>query len=375
MKIMRQLFFIPLLLLSVSAAPTTQVVKFDLEPTKITAKLNEVSAKALFEELARQAGETLVTAPRTLFDDPPLRDARFSAEFDAQPYWSAMLEFCEQAKLTMQFEMSDPMNPDALHLHPYGNSGARPSSLDGPVLFVLEQLQRSSDVRYGSDPPLRRDQLRINAKILLEPKLRQRCTSGEVKITRAVDEAGNALTPIKLPPLPWRVMAQPTFLGIVLEYPQKACKTLKEISGEVELTVPKRVLRISMLAEQGAVDADVGENVMHIRVERRGAAVGSVALQLVREEESDEGWAATIDTFMSSMRIALETSKRTVVINQRSPILNVGRSLNIAPDHAENRIPIGGLPGDEKLVRVTVEWPLETQTHLAHFKFSDLPVP
>jgi hypothetical protein len=371
MKSMRAFTLIPLLLLSLAAAPTTQIVEFDREATKITAKLKDASARTLLEELARPTGEKFETMPRSLFDEPPLSEARFSAEFEAQPYWSAMLECCEQAKLSMSADSFNPANPGALRLSAAGNSAARPSFVDGPVLFVLGQVERSNQVLYGAKAPRGPDQIRISATMLLEPKLRQRCAIGAAKAIRAVDDAGNELAAIKLPGPPSRMggMWQPMFISVALEYPAKPGKRLKEVNGEVELTVPKRMLKAVIAIDQANTTMDVGENVLHIRLERGGTMVNAISLQLVREEESDEAWKSTLLTFLSTMRVALETNKRTLIANP-------GGSTNFASDHADKRLSFfGGWQSDEKLQRVTVEWPLETQTMAAKFKFVDLPMP
>src|SRR5690348_9269665 len=78
------------------AAPAAQIVTIDPAPTPVTARLKDVPAVRLFEELIRrsgvragmQSGKSITEGEfaEPLFDSATVSDAKFSAEFDRQPF-------------------------------------------------------------------------------------------------------------------------------------------------------------------------------------------------------------------------------------------------------------------------------------------------
>src|SRR4051794_9004968 len=75
------------------------IVKLDAAPSLITANVKNQSASSLFITLGEQSGGGIVAREESLWDDPSLAGANFSAEWDKTALWDALREACETTNL------------------------------------------------------------------------------------------------------------------------------------------------------------------------------------------------------------------------------------------------------------------------------------
>ena len=203
---------------------------------RVTLKLQNKSAKAVVEELARQSGYALQYGGG---DD----DRRYSFDLADVPFWEALDRVCNEIGL----QANPNGNDGGLHVY-QGNTYSPFTSYSGPFRFLATNVSMNRNVQLSGLPrsgaaASGNESLHLNLNVHAEPKA-PLIAVGQPTLTRAVDETGASLVP---PAVNTQTTHYRSYGGYYRSYyqsvnvslyrPNPSAARIREIRGTVPVTV------------------------------------------------------------------------------------------------------------------------------------------
>ncbi|MEO6436417.1 MAG: hypothetical protein ABIP55_11760, partial [Tepidisphaeraceae bacterium] len=361
------------------------IVKIEPGPTRVSGKINNVSAADLFFKLAQQANVGIVAHDGS-WDDPTLAGATFSAEWENQPLWDVINEACETTGLRPSIDASGSGLP---RINLQRGPAKTPVAVDGPVLIRPQRLGRTASISYA-DGKRQEDQVKLSLTVLLEPKLLKYAIVGPATIDKAEDENGKAIPPIARPPEDPRNMrfGEPSIA--LFTYPPKmgpakAGRKFAVVRGSVPLQIAKEIAIVTFndpFANPREMTAKIGPHTLILKKPTGDAKRGyNVNLRLERgdvakaaPDDNRPDPAADLHWAMASRPIG-RFGASIVMIGPKSETSQNGGSAGWDNKEAHTELHFSSRqPGDEPTA-LRVELPVSFSPAQAKFEFKDLPLP
>jgi hypothetical protein len=220
--------------------------------TRIRAKLEVATARAAAEsttveltgkhtlkhilaELARQTGNKIDHLDRM---PPELLDKKHEVTWRAMPFWTALDDICDMAKLTVYPYDQGP----GIALRPKPDLLLPRSDLAGyvgPLRLEATNLTLERDPRVVGNP-----QLRIGLEISWEPRLRPISIELPLEKISAVDDQNKRLESARKEGVATALIpngTKATELQVLLEAPPRTANILDLVKGKVRMLLPGRV--------------------------------------------------------------------------------------------------------------------------------------
>ncbi len=295
------------------------------------------------------------------------RERRVTLDVVDQPFWTAIEMVCEQTQLWplehqegLRFGWSGSATPR----FPRGDTAAHDVTGHAArveLTSINRHLSRSAELRAGDDGGVVAENinggsnLSAQLRLLIEPKLRVANQAAQVRITRAVDEAGNSLiarnrggrTGVQFGQSGWTAR-----VGLPLDaQAARESGRIAELSGTVSLeaAVEMRTLRLDLADAIASVVAAADEQIANAdpAVEAGDTALAASEVDFQVEEA---GWTLRVERIAvpaipAAMRRAMRRGDGSGSVPQVQLWLSIeGRNLaGIEQDWARRRAMIEGV--------------------------------
>jgi hypothetical protein len=339
------------------------------QPTRVTVELQNVPPKAVFDEIARQSGQTFATQPANLWEKNP--GPAIGVDLKDQPFWVAMKEACGKAGISLKYA-TDTAQPRVILARDNQDWTAYPTVASGPFLVSLIGLHRASTVDMRKPAEVQRA-FYAKFTVFCEPRFRLLRAPLLAKVEEAVDDKGHSLVPTKAPdPVMNFVTSWVYNLEAPLEYPKDSPGTriakLRASANFVAQTKSETIEIADPLSSPGASRSVAGRKVV-VKEVKRGPEEYEATIALVRDGLTPEQWENT--TFPGNALRLVDAEGKQVVAR--------GFGVGGKSDEStfvfkfEKEPPRGSRIG--KPVKLVWEIPTETREVPVTFEFKDLPLP
>ena len=160
-------------------------------PSLVTLEVKDAPAKQVFEDVARQAGVRLPTAPPDLFSTVQVPNVTLDAQ--REPFWTVMKRLGSLTGVAPLPSGDEPY--PRMILGAGGGFWEEPHAIGGPLVVFANDVSRTADVELTRKGHRVHRQLAINLTAFVEPGLRVVSVEPVARIKEAVDENGKALLP------------------------------------------------------------------------------------------------------------------------------------------------------------------------------------
>jgi hypothetical protein len=339
------------------------------QPTRVTVQLQNVPQKAVFDEIARQSGQTFATQPANLWEKNP--GPAIAVDLKDQPFWVAMKEACGKAGISLKYA-TDTAEPRVILARDNQDWTAYPTVSNGPFLVSLIGLHRASTVDMRKPADVQRA-FYAKFTVFCEPRFRLLRAPLVAKVEEAVDDKGHSLVPAKRSePVMNFVTSWVYNLEAPLEYPKEGAGgrigKLRASATFVAQTKSETIEIADPLSSPGASRSVAGRKVV-VKEVKRGAEEYEATIALVRDGMPPDQWENT--TFPGNALRLMDAEGKQVVAR--------GFGVGGKSDEStfvfkfEKEPPRGSRIG--KPVKLVWEIPTETREIPVTFEFKDLPLP
>jgi hypothetical protein len=344
------------------------ISKIDPGPTLVNGKLKDVSPSDLFFKLAQQAGGAIGPQDLSLWDDPTLQNAVFSAEWEKEPLWDAVREACESMGLK---PTADNSNEGGGRIRLERGTSHGPTIIDGVALIRAQQILRDASINYA-DPKPTADSVRFAMQVLVEPKFHRYAWIGAPVIEQADDDAGHSLIgKVHRKGESEGGPGQP--VSVLLDYPANVGKRVAVLRGSVPLQVVSEMatVRFPQPFDRGKeIALDVGANRLIFKHFSGDPQKGwNVEMQLERgKDEPIDRWNAACRPFGSF-------GARIVMVGPKGEKAHAGGSGGTSDKDAQLSLSFPPREAGDEPTELRVEIPAAFAEVKAKFEFKDLPMP
>ena len=349
------------------------------KPTTVTLRLNDVSARQAFEELAKQSGIE-ISAPANFWERG---ERSVSIDLADQPFWLAMKDVCDKAGVSLKYQ-TNAARPRILLSRDNPGWTTYPSVTSGPFLVSLIGLQRTSTVDMRKPADVQRSFV-ARFSVFCEPRVRLLRGSLYATIEQARDDKGNSLAltrqtadggPANAPePMNFITSWAYTLEGR-LEYPNGAGARIPVLRGFANFVAQTKSETIELPIDEPRSFTDVSRTVAGRKI-------------LVRElRRAPEEWEAVVTFSRESLppeqwQRALFPGQTLKLVDGEGKFLTArGFGLGARGDQAtfvfkfeKDAGPATHGPRIGRPVKLTWEIPTETQDLPVTFEFKDVTLP
>jgi hypothetical protein len=337
-------------------------------PTLVTVQIQNAAPKAVFDEIARQAGQPFLTQPANLWEKNP--GSPIAVDVKEQPFWVAMKEVCGKAGVSLKYA-TDTSEPRVILARDGQEWTTYPTVTSGPFLVSLIGVHRAStvDMRKPSDV-----QRTFFAKftVFCEPRFRLLRAPLGAKIEEAVDDKGSSLVPPKGTDSSLNFVTSWVYnLEGRLAYPKEPGTRIAKLRGSVNFVAQTKseTIEVADPLTSPNVSRSVAGRKVVIKEVRRGAEEYEATVAFVRDGLPAEQWENT--TFPGNALRLVDAEGQQVV----------ARGFGVGGKSEESTFvfkfekepPRGSRIG--KPVKLVWEIPTETREVPVTFEFRDLPLP
>jgi hypothetical protein len=359
------------------------IQRIDPAATRVSGKVKDASASELFDKIARLADMSIVPAEQSLWDDPNLQGARFSADWDKESFWDAVREACEATGLRpAPTEPWQPHRSGAVRIQ-RGALREGATSVDGPVFIRVQRVTRAAGVTYFDGPRHGGDVVSLQLQVLPEPRVARAARLGYPTIDEASDEAGHALPatrpaiadtssgPLNSARFPRLSPGQ--LVAALLTYPAGAGKKIAHVRGSVPLRLVTRMATVTfrdLPNGDGDLRASVGGSTLVLkRLTHPPGGMMQLRLELERGAKTDD------DAWLAMAEPIGALNARIGLLAAQGEFPGTGGSATLGRTSASTDISFGRGEVAGEPTGVLVELPVEFTTVTAKFEFKDLPMP
>jgi len=245
------------------------------EASLVTLSADGMALSKVLSELERQSGNRIVDSRREL--GQPVDDVAIHAEFDKTPFWKALDQVLDEARLTVYPYATDR----AIHLvaRPEGQAPrGRAACYSGPFRFEPLRVVAQRNLREPEG-----DSLRVAIEVAWEPRLRPIGLDHPIARLDAADETGAAIAPLDAQAV-YEVTthdeAAAAELVVPLKLPPRRVERIDRLRGAIRAMLPGAIetFRFDKLLESKGVE------------QRRGAAT----VTLVGVRRNNELWQVLV---------------------------------------------------------------------------------
>jgi hypothetical protein len=232
-------------------ATTKPDTRPSLDPTLITLHIDKLPARAAFAAFGRTAKTKIALLPRGAWNRVTSNPISFDA--DNKPLLEVLNQLCCAGGITsglaeqFNWDMPAPADPGSplmtLQLQ-NDNEGMGPWAISGPFGFEVTQIDHSAPINAGPTPG---GNLAVLFSVIHEPRIVLLGQSPQVKVTEAVDDRGNNLTPtITYPAGPPPLVQSTGQINAGLPCPANYGRTITRLTGSVTFLIQTSAERIEI---------------------------------------------------------------------------------------------------------------------------------
>jgi len=289
--------------------------------TTVTLTANQMPLADVFAALEKQTGNPLADKRQQFGGDPDAAAIQLTATFENEPFWSAVDQLLDQAKLSVYNYGGD----DALVIMPRGaDDGPRHgrASYNGPFRMEVLEVQGQRNLRQPS-----RKSLKLQLEVAWEPRLRPIALSQPVADLAATDDAGQplavaqrqAVLDVEVP-----TGTQAAEIVLPFELPSRDVKRIASLKGKLKALVPGRQVQFKFgdLANAAGKTERRGGVEVSLDTVRKNNAIWEVHMRFRLVEanralESHRGWVFQNLSYLVDAegqrieQVGLETTRQT----------------------------------------------------------------
>jgi len=248
--------------------PATQPFSSVGDATRVTLKLDKVPIKEALDRLEKQSKIQVAVSQRDVLSRT---NATITANFDNEPYLSALIELCRQANLQI-----NAFGPRLMIMAGGDRRHIPPHVISGPVMIFCNSLTVMHEMHFGEHDRTSATAI-LNFSLASEPRLPiMGLESGSTQVT-AVDDQGRSLLLADTPlfHLPQRELFNESRLFVIpLSVDPAASGTIGRLSGRVIARVVSKTepLTIKDLLSSQGISTTVADTTFTVsRIEPTGA--------------------------------------------------------------------------------------------------------
>ena len=338
------------------------------EPTMVTIRLDNMPAKAIFNELATQEGSEFRTLPPDMWDRAP--GAPITVNAVNQPFWVVMKEACGKAGISLKYA-TDSATPRIILSHDNQDWTTYPTTTSGPFMVSLIGLHRATTVDMRKPSELQKT-FYAKFTVFCEPRIRLLRGSLGAKVEEAVDDKGNSLVVKGAADEPMNFITSWVYnLEGRLEYPKSPGTKIARLRASAKFVAQTKSETIEFadpLTSRNVTKTVAGRKII-VKEVRRTPDEYQATVTFVRGEVPPAQWEQTV----------FPGNTLRLIDGDGKMILAKGFGLGGKGDEAtyvfkfDKEPPRGSRIG--KPLKLEWEIPTETKEIPLTFEFTDLPLP
>jgi hypothetical protein len=338
------------------------------QPTMVSVRLDNITPKAVFNELATQEGSPFGTLPPDMWDRAP--GAPITVNAANQPFWVVMKEACNKAGISLKYATDSP-TPRIVLSRDNQDWTAYPTTTSGPFMVSLIGLHRASTVDMRKPADIQKT-FYAKFTVFCEPRIRLLRGSLGARIEEAVDDKGNSLVVKNAPEEPMNFVTSWVYnMEGKLEYPKSPGTKIARLRASAKFLAQTKSETIEFsdpLTSRNVTKTVAGRKIT-VKEIRRTPEEYQATVTFERGEIPPAQWEQTV----------FPGNTLRLIDGDGKMILAKGFGLGGKGDEAtyvfkfEKEPPRGSRIG--KPLKLEWEIPTETKEIPLQFEFKDLPLP